>query len=387
MISVAFKMLMGDRAKYLGIIFGVSLATMLIVHQVTIFTGLMARTWSVVQDLRDSSGADLIVAHPSTEFLNDVRPMADTELDRVRGVQGVSWATPMIFQPIRVSAPGGRYRACWVVGLDDATLLGGPAKMAQGSIDDLRTSDGVIIDRIDAYKLLSRTDAAGKNVPLAVGDEIEVNDHRAKVVGLSANVRPFLSQPIIYTTYTRAAQWSPRERRQLGYVLVKVAPGVDHAQAAAQIAQSTGLSAYTMQQFGYRTVWYFIRNTGIPVNFGITVILGCIVGIAICGQTFYLFVLDNLKNLGALKAMGLGNAGLVKMTLAQAALVGVTGYGLGLGGAMLLVVPFKGSELEFDVFWQILALAALMVLVIMVLATGVSLRRVLRLEPAVVFKG
>lgn len=385
---VALRMLTGDRAKYLGILFGVTLATLLIVHQVTIFTGLMARTWSVVRDLRDSSGVDLIVADPNTEFLNDAGPLADTDLQRVRSVPGVEWAVPMGFTPVKARMPGGRFRTCIVVGLDDATLIGGPSKFKEGTIADLRKPDAVVIDALDAAKLLASTDDDGvKRVP-GVGDVIEINDQKARVVATSLNTRPFLSQPIVYTTLSNARRWAPPERRQLAYVLVKARADADMSALREAIGARTGLRADSVLGFGFRTVGYFIRNTGIPVNFGITILLGCVVGVAISGQTFFLFVLDNIRQLAALKAMGATDFTLVRMTLTQASLVGVLGYGLGVGGAWLLVVPFfKGTDLEFDLYWQILALAGLLIAAIVLAASVVSLRKVLTLEPAVVFKG
>jgi putative ABC transport system permease protein len=386
MMHVAWMMLTGDRAKYLGVLFGVALSTMLIVHQVTIFTGLMARTWSVVQDLRDSSGVQIIVSDPATEFLNDARPLAETDLQRVRSVEGVEWAVPMSLNPVRVRAPGGRFRTCVVIGLDDATLLGGPRTFVEGSVGDLRTPDAVIIDRLDAARLLAGAGPDGRRRPPGVGDVLEINDHRAVVAAVSANVRPFLSQPIIYTTYSSAQRWSPPARRGLSYVLVRVRAGEDPTEVARRLERATGLAAATTDRFGMQTVGYFIRNTGIPVNFGITVLLGFIVGMAISGQTFYLFVLDNLRHLAALKAMGTGNARLLAMTLGQAALVGVLGFGLGVGAALLLIVPFRGTELEFTIYWQVVALAAGAVGLIVALASLASLVRVFRVEPALVFK-
>ena len=81
----------------------------------------------------------------------------------------------------------------------------------------------------------------------------------------------------------------------------------------------------------YKTIKYYLIYTGIPINFGITVFLGFLVGTAIAGQTFYNFTIENLKQFGALKAMGASNLRIVAMILLQAAVVGVLGYGIGVG--------------------------------------------------------
>jgi putative ABC transport system permease protein len=75
------------------------------------------------------------------------------------------------------------------------------------------------------------------------------------------------------------------------------------------------------------------------------------------------------------------------MTLLQAAVVGVVGYGLGLGGATLFFESFRGTELDFRMFWQVGALSGGVVIVICLIAAEVSLRKVLTLEAGVVFKG
>lgn len=383
MTWLALRMLTGDRAKYLGIVFGVTLAALLMSHQVTIFVGLMSRTRSIFQDLPH---ADLIIAHPATEFVEDARALAPTDALRLRGLPGVAWAVPVLRTNIAARFGNGKQRTCVVVGLDDPSLIGGPVRMHSGSLADLRTTDGIVIDRLDAQKLLSYTDAAGvKHIP-GLGDTLEINDRRAVVVAISDNPRPFLSQPILYTTLSRAQTYAPPERRQISYVLAKLAPGASLEAVRAEVATSTGLAAYTRREFGWKTITYFVTNTGIPVNFGVTVLLGFIVGVAISGQTFYLFTLDNLKQLGALKAMGAGNAAIVRMVLLQAGSVGLIGYGLGVGLTALFFALFIGTDLEFQVHWEIFALTAAAIVVVCLAASLASLSKVLRLEPAIVFK-
>jgi putative ABC transport system permease protein len=150
-----------------------------------------------------------------------------------------------------------------------------------------------------------------------------------------------------------------------------------------------GLKALTREQFLGSTLMYFVKRTGIVVNFGITVSLGFLVGCAIAGQTFYTFTLENLNQFGALKAMGVTNLRIVGMVLMQAFLVGLIGYGLGVGAAALFgrVMVSSGSRLAFFMPWQVLAATAAAVVVIVTLSSLVSVYKVLVLEPAAVFRG
>src|SRR6185295_20349502 len=104
-------------------------------------------------------------------------------------------------------------------------------------------------------------------------------------------------------------------------------------------------------------------------------------------MTFYNFTLENLKYFAALKAMGATNTKLLKMVVVQALLVGGLGYGLGTGAAAVFGSLLGGTELAFRLPWQILAGTGGAIAVICIFASLLSLWKVVRLEPAVVFKG
>jgi len=381
---VAIKMLVGDRAKYLGIIMGLTFASLLITQQLAIFIGLMARTYGAVTDL---SLPDVWVMDPKVQFIDDIKPLQDTTVYRVRGIDGVQWAMPLYKGLLKARLDNGNFQTCNVFGLDDATLIGGPPKMDVGELADLRRAESIIVDRFGAEGKLARTLPDGRKVPLKIGDTMELNDHRATVVGICEVSRTFQSQPVVYTTYTRATTFAPRERKLLSFVLVKASPGVKPEALCERITAATGLAAFTRDQFKWKTVWYFMKYTGIPINFGIAVALGFVVGTAIAGQTFYNFTLDNLRHFGALKAMGAPNDMLLRMILLQAVMVGLIGYGLGVGLAALFGYGLSGSELAFLLPWQLLLISATAVTLICILSALVSIHKVVRLEPAIVFKG
>ena len=148
------------------------------------------------------------------------------------------------------------------------------------------------------------------------------------------------------------------------------------------------MKALTQDQFCWLTIFYYLEHTGIPMNFGTTVLLGFIVGCAIAGQTFYLFTIENLRQLGTLKALGMRDSVLIRMIFMQALNVGIIGYCLGIGFATLIGVTMQSIRpiLSFFLPWQVLALTAFAVLVIVMVASLISIRRVVTLEPAIVFQ-
>jgi putative ABC transport system permease protein len=380
---IAIKMLVGDRAKYLGILMGLTFASLLITQQSGIFVGLMSRTFGF---LTDTSLADIWVMDPEVDYVDDIKPLRDTDLYRVRSIAGVEWAVPLYKGLLQARLDNGDFQTCNVIGLDDATLIGGPPIMVKGSLEDLRRSDGVIVDDVGAADKLAKTLPNGRRVPLQIGDTLELNDNRAVVVGICRTTRTFQSQPMIYTTYSRATIFAPFQRKMLSFILVKAQPGENLQSLCRRIHNNTGLAAHTRAQFVDVTLNYFMKNTGIPINFGMSVLLGLIIGTAIAGQTFYNFTLDNLRYFGTLKAMGAGNRSLLGMIVLQALTVGLIGYGLGVGAACLFGAASSHSELAFRLPWQVLALGATAELLICVGAALLSIWKVVRLEPAIVFR-
>jgi putative ABC transport system permease protein len=384
MNGVALRMLFGDRGKYLAIIFGLTCAALLVTQEAGIFLGYMIRTYSFIDDTRQ---ADIWVTNPQLQFTEDAKRMPDTVLQRVRGVAGVQWAQPMYKGVLNVRMTNGREQACSIIGVDDATLMGGPPVMTQGRIEDLRSADSVILDQAEANTRFAYDNPDRTKAPLKLGDPLEINDHRVKVAGFCRITKPFFWQPVIYSTYSQALLMSPQQRRMLTFVLVKAAPGVDQKDLCNRLRVATGQAAYTANQFRRLTAAYVVKETGIAINFGIVVLLGLFIGTAIAGQTFYNFTLDNLRYFGMLKAMGASDRSLLKMILLQAIVAGGIGYGLGVGGAGLFGKLVESSGLSMFLPWQLLVFSGgCMILACMVPAI-LSAQKVRRLEPAVVFKG
>jgi len=392
-------MLVGDKAKFLGIVMGLTFAALLITQQGSIFCGLMLRTCAQITDI---TGADLWVMDPAVRYIDDVKPMLENNLYRVRGVEGVLWAVPLYKGTARAkvnpaSARGDQetvIEQVILLGLDDASLVGAPprSKILAGSLRDLRLPDAVLIDNVRLEKLYPKENWAdfprlgNAFYQRFLRRQFEMNDHRAIIVGVCEATRTFQSNPVVYTTYTRAKNFAPQERKILSYVLAKTEPGLTSDTVARRIAAATGLGARTSDDFMRLTIDYYIRYTGIPFNFGITAFLGFLVGTAIAGQTFYNFTLENLRQFAALKAMGMTNTRIVGMILLQAMVVGLLGYGIGVGLAALFGWRVQGTELAFFTPWCLLPLAAVAIVLICVLSSLLCVQRVIRLEPAIVFR-
>lgn len=375
---VALKMLTGNRGKYLGIVLGVTFAALLIAQQGSIFCGLMLLTTSQIQDI---GGADLWVMDSNVQFIDDIKPLSESDLYRVRGVPGVDWAVRLYKGLSRARLQDGKFQQVILIGLDDATLVGAPQEILVGNLADLHKPDAIFMDKEGFEQLWP-------GEPLTVGKTFEMNDRHAEIVGICKARRTFATFPVVFTRYSQATLFAPPERKVMSFVLANGEPGLDPREVCRRIEEQTGLAALTQQDFADKTIWYYMKNTGIPMNFGITVFLGFLVGTAIAGQTFYLFTLENLKQFGALKAMGAGNLSLMRMIVLQASVVGFIGYGLGVGLAAGFGEMSKHvSRLAFFMPWQVLVGTGVAVMLISIFVSLLSMRKVMVLEPAVVFQG
>lgn len=395
MLRLALKMLFGDTAKYLMLVAGLAVATFLMTQQTAVFCGLMSWTKSTLKNVP----APIWVVEEKVEQVNETNPLLDTDVARVRSVSSVAWAAPIYSGIQRVRLENGSFKMIQLIGIDANTLAGAPAKMLEGDLMKLRLPHSVIIDDLGVTRL-----AGKRGEKVKVGDMFELNDQEARVVGIADAATSFTGGPYVWTTYERALQYVPAQRKMLQAVICAPREGVSLDQAVADIQRATGLKAFVNREasfgefwaqrggektdnFNVSTVWWYVKNTGIPISFGTTVIIGLLVGMAVSCQTFYSFVLENMRHLGALKAMGASNGTLCLMLIAQAFTAGLIGYGIGLLGTAGFAMGAMKNEQPPFYMPQFVPFAALaVVLGICTLAALMGIWRVSKLEPAMVFR-
>lgn len=272
MIRIALKMLFGDRGKYVMLISGITFSTLLMAQGMSLFCGLMSWTYSTIRNVR----VPVWVADPKVEQCNDNKPMRDTDTTRVRSVAGVAWAVPLYQGLSMARMEDGTSKLITLIGLDNNTLIGAPSDILEGRLDDLRMPNTVILDDFGVERLSS-----GRDRPVTVGDTFEINDREARIVAICKSHRSFTGGPYVFTTYDRAVQYAPGQRKMLSFIVAAPQPGVTDFELARRISAQTGLAAFTHREFMWSTIMWYIRNTGIPINVGTIVIIGFIIGAAI----------------------------------------------------------------------------------------------------------
>ena len=379
MIGVAMKMLMGDPIKYFGLVLGIGFSTLLMTQQLSIFIGLLTWGANPVLDVRQ---AQVWVMDSRVKQVDQSEPLSDQALYRVRGVEGVGWAVPYFRSTATLKTTQGNIAAVTLVGVDNQSMIGLPPANLSEATSAIRGRNAAVLDKKTAYLIW----ADGRE---PVGEVVEINDNRIAIRATTSALNNFTGLPTVYMKYTDAISITPPQRNKLSFVLVAAKPGVDPQVLADRITATTGMKALTRATFAQAGTDFIIENTGIPASFGAAIFLGVLVAVIITALTLAMFIAENQKNFGALKAIGVTNQQILVMVLSQALLVGFIGYGIGVGGTALFL--FLGRETPglsgFRALGEIFGGVGITVLVIVIGSALLSVQKVLRMDPAVVFRG
>jgi len=374
-LRLAYKLLVNDKAKFSALLLGITFAVFLMMFVTSMFSGVLNHASSTVINI----GAPLWVMDPAVETVSNSVGMPDYVLDAVRSMQGVKYAVPLYTGGALIKLPDGNYQSVTVIGLDDTSLYGRP-EITEGKIQDIYAENGFIVLRDAEFSKLENPH---------IGSEFELNDYRGVIVGIAkVPTSGLYGLPTLYTTYERAIQYIPNPRYTISYVLVEPKSTSDIPRIKKQV-EALGYRARTKEEFMQRTADFFIYQTGGGTNMLIMMLISFIVGLSLSGQTFYTFILENLERFGALKAIGEKSRDLVAMILFQATFTAFTGFGLGIGLCVLLIILAKLRLPSYAamVTFGDLAISFGMVVLIASISSYMAIRRVLRIEPFDIFRG
>ncbi len=374
-LKIAYKLLVNDKGKFAALLVGITFAVFLMIQMTSMFAGMLHRSSATVLNV----GAQLWVMDPAVNTPANSIPMPDYVLSAVRSINGVKYAVPLYYGMALVKLRSGAYQAVTVLGLDDSSLYGRP-ELIEGEIDDIYAENAfIVVKDAEFYKLENPK----------VGTEFEINDHRGVIVGIAKVVSSGLfGVPTLYTTYRRATTYIPSMRFTAAYILIDP----KNSGAVPYIKQQVGKLGYvalTKEEFIQKTSNFYKYQTGMGMNVLIMTVVSFIVGLSISGQTFYTFILENLEKFGALKAIGIKGKELVYMILFQATFAALTGYGLGVGLAALMILSARLRLATYAAritYWN-LGFAFGMVLIIAGISSYIGVRKVLKIEPFDIFRG
>jgi putative ABC transport system permease protein len=395
MLRTALTMLMGDRAKYAGLLFGIAFTSFLVTFAMSFLSGFLTRGFALIAE---NPAADVWVMDPTVESVEQTTNMPASALSRVRSVEGVQSTMPLALGTAEARFSNGRFQPFQVIGVDDSTLSGVPPMKDSETAIVLRTVDAVVVDpggtrgKLETPRLQSdqwtngtpHPDAPTR--PLAPGDELLVNDHRVWVAGRSEGLPRFPPRPLMYTTLSNADRILLPERRRLTFVLAAAASGVSPQKLATRIEAQTGLRARTADDFKADSVRWYLANSEDVEDVGWMLSLATVVGLGVTGVMLYMFTTESLWQYAVLSAMGATPRLLMAMIFIQAGLCGLLGTGLGIGLCAIVGRIAARGGYPFRMMWFTPLLGGTMVVLVSLVAAAVSARPVLKLQPMAVFE-
>jgi putative ABC transport system permease protein len=374
MPPLAERNLFHDRVRLAVTLTGVVFAVVLIVVQLGLYVGFSRTTTALV----DNSRADLWVVSKNVPYIEQGIPFSERKLYTVRATPGVAEAENYIVRFSRWKRDDGQEESVQVVGVNPESTMGQAWNIVAGKREDLKVDDSVFVDRIYFPKLGVK----------GWGDTAEILGHRARVVGLTQGIRSFTTSAYVFTNYRNALDYANLRDDQTMFILVKAQAGVNVKDLQRRLqAGLTGVDVVTRQQFSDMTRHYWMYTTGAGMAVLMAAVLGLLVGMVVVAQTIYSSTMDHLREFGTLKAMGATNAYIYKIIMKQAAIAAVIGYALGISLSILVVHESGKGGANIVLPWQLGVGMLGLTVAMCVAAAFVSINKVTKIDPAMVFKG
>jgi putative ABC transport system permease protein len=374
MPSLALRNLLHDRIRFAVTLVGIVFSVVLSAIQLGLFVGFTRATSDVITH----AGADVWVMSRGVANLENGVAIPEQRAYQVQAIDGVAAVQQHLVAFGDWKRPDGAEEGCLLIGMDLAGSMGQPWNLVAGSLADLDRPDAVIVDELYRQKL----------GVTHLGQSLEIRGHRVRVVGFTRGIRTFTTAPPVFASIKRARDYAGIRSDQAFYLLVKAAPGTDPDALAARIeAVVPDVSALSTRAWRARQQDYWMFGTGAGITVLIAAGLGLLVGIVVVAQTIYAATVDHIREYGTLKAMGATNRYIYGVIIRQAVISGVLGYAIAiliatgvsrasLAGTTAIIIP---GPLAAGLFVLTLAMC--------IGASVVSINKVTRIEPAMVFKG
>jgi len=373
---LARRNLFHDKVRFAVTLTGIVFALVLIIVQFGLFLGFTTTTSNNI----DHSNADLWIVFRGVAYFDTGRNFSEQKLYRVLATPGVERAEKYMQSFGRWKRPDGRVESVQVIGFHPGSGLGEPWNLVQGSTADLKQEDSVLVDELYREKLGVQK----------VGDRVEIGDHRARVAGFTRGIRSFTTSPFVYATFNSSLDYTnpTSSEDSTAYILVKAKPGVSPKDLQEKLrARLTDVDVYTTGEFSRKTRFYWMFTTGAGLAVLTAALMGLIVGVAVVAQTIYAATMDHIREYGTLKAMGATNRYLYRVLIEQAVWSAVLGYALAMVVAHFIVEGSAKGGAVILMPWSMSAGMLVLAVVMCIAAALVSINKVTKIDPAMVFRG
>lgn len=368
MVPIARRNLLAEKTRLLISVGGVAFSVMLILILWGLYQGFNVVSTAYI----GSVPADIWVSQEgASDMFHGISILPTTLRNKLRSMSGVSYAYRLVGRQVSAEVKG-RDVHIYLMGYDTKNDTGGPIRMAEGAS---HPEEGqIIVDKVFA-----------RNNGLRIGDTITVLDDDFEIVGISEKGNVMLYQ-YAFISIDQAVQLLGMSGLANFYLV-----GLEEGVVAEEIRQKiedriSGVEAWS------KTEWMdsnrkMVNETFLPIIM-VLLVIGFLVGVAVIGLTIYTATVEQSREYGVLKAIGATNWKLYRVVFVQAVWSGLLGYGL--GGGLALVIN-QVAEDAAPIFVTSLGPADLtgvlfLSMIMSLLASYIPVRRVVSIDPAMVFR-
>ena len=356
---------------------GISVAAAIAFIQFGLYMGFKENTSIVV----DHTEGDIWVCAQFQENFDFPELLNPGVLDIVRSTPGVKSAHPLLIVFGKWKLETGAKKTVQIVGYDVGHDVGRPWQLLCGSPRDELDQPGAITIDTTARRKLDNAD---------IGSSTEIGQVHAQVVAITDGIRSFQGNPMVFTDLNNARSFGHLSSDAIHYIVVKLDPSADRTEVLNSLRNASQLEyfeAYSSEAFSKKAQDYWLNATGAGTALAISALMAIICGVVVTGQALYTSTLEHIKEYGTLKAMGASNLQVTGAIVSQA-VVGALPAHLIAGGLLLAVqqtIGGKGIHLSID--FKTYCFLAIFTVGICITASMLSVFKVMRVEPAEVFKG
>ncbi len=370
---IAWRNITRDRVRLAIAIIGVGFAVLLMTVQMGLLIGFAVTSSSLI----DRAGADYWIVPRGAKDVDQAGQMIERQKYLALGIPGVKSVQSLVVHFADWKRPDGGTESVIVVGVDPDQPAVEPWSFVAGSADDLRAANGIIIDELYARKL-------GVSY---VGETVEIMNKRARVVGITSQVRTFTQSPYVFSSLKNAKLLTGMADDRTTYLLVRAEPGANSTKLLNALQAALPSSdVWTSWGFSWQTRFYWLVTTGAGAALLIAAILGLIVGLVIVSQTLYSATVERMQEYATIRAMGANNRFLQLIILRQSLLSGAFGFAIGTLVAIIVAWLARSSSAAMSVSFPLVLGLAVVTLGMCVGASLISIRKVLNVDAASVFR-
>lgn len=368
MLKFALRLLLDQPSKSLGTLLGVVVSAFLMTQQLSTFLGILGRVSAFV----DTAGADIWITSPTTVDTDITESVPQSYQAIAQSTEGVLWAAPMIQGMSRATRPDGVGELVKVVGVEGPRYLGLPASHS----GTLLRPNGVLLSEADR--------------PLygdaMIGERLELGDRTMIVSGFFSDVDPHGNYSYVFANARDVRSLLGIAKDRATFIVARVQRDQNPEDVALALsARIPEARVFTRKELRQAVIRHFMARTPVGVVFGMGALVAALVGSLVVGVTMFSSVVDRTRDFATLMAVGATRKQLMKLLFSQAFLFFLVGASLGLG-IFLLVKVHATSAPMLAPLWLFVGVAASS-LASCLLASIVAVRRVLSIDPAIVFKG